>query len=73
MGFLTGDLKTSAVLEAEKHRPPPPPGAPHSVALPGSKIEGRSEVYRHWRFTDGLLSRLDPAVYLLYACFNIHN
>jgi hypothetical protein len=41
---------------------PPPIGQPHSVALPGSKKEGRSAVYRHWRFQDELLKTLDPAV-----------
>ncbi|KAH0550957.1 hypothetical protein GP486_007678, partial [Trichoglossum hirsutum] len=39
---------------------PPPPGSPYSVPLPGSEKEGRSKVYRHWKFTDALLSTLDP-------------
>jgi long-chain acyl-CoA synthetase len=45
-------------------RAPPPPGKPYSVALAGSKVEGRTPVYRHWRFTDGLLDTLDPKVRL---------
>lgn len=41
---------------------PPPPGAPYSIALPGSEKEGRSKVYRHWRFQHALLETLDPQV-----------
>jgi long-chain acyl-CoA synthetase len=43
-------------------QPPPPVGKPYGVPIPGSKVEGRSEVYRHWRFKDGLLETLDPNV-----------
>lgn len=40
---------------------PPPPGSPYSLPLPGSEREGRSAVYRHWRFVDRpLLTTLDP-------------
>lgn len=28
---------------------PPPPGSPQGVAVPDSKLPGRSAVYRHWR------------------------
>ena len=36
---------------------------PYSVPLPGSEIEGRSAVYRHWRFTNSpLLATVDTAV-----------
>ena len=46
---------------------PPPKGQPYSVPLPGSQREGRSAVYRHWRFADKpLLEVLDPAV-CIYA------
>jgi long-chain acyl-CoA synthetase len=39
----------------------PPPGAPYSLPIPGSEREGRSAIYRHWRFVDGpLLQTLDP-------------
>ena len=41
---------------------PPPPGTPYSVALPGSEREGRSKVYRHWRFQNALVETLDPLV-----------
>jgi long-chain acyl-CoA synthetase len=41
----------------------PPKGQPYSVPIPGSQAEGRSAVYRHWRFKDRpLLETLDPAV-----------
>lgn len=61
MGFLTGETIV-AVEASAQYRAPPPPGAKHSVAIPGSKKPGRSEVYRHWRFTENLLQTLDPAV-----------
>jgi len=61
MGFLTQD-RTRAVEASDAFRPPPPRGSPHSVALPGTKKEGRSAIYRHWRFQDKLLESLDPAV-----------
>ncbi|KAI9742452.1 MAG: hypothetical protein M1818_003986 [Claussenomyces sp. TS43310] len=42
---------------------PPPPGSPYSVPLPGTAVENRTPVYRHWRFRDEpLLKTLDPAV-----------
>ncbi|RDW71313.1 hypothetical protein BP6252_07876 [Coleophoma cylindrospora] len=51
-------------------RVPPPSGAPHSVAIPGSEREGRSAVYRHWRFADGpLLQTVDPAALTAHDMF----
>lgn len=50
------------VVRAKEIAAPPPVGSPYSVALPGSEQEGRSKVYRHWRFQDGLLKTLDPKV-----------
>lgn len=39
----------------------PPSGSPYSLPVPGSQREGRSAVYRHWRFVDGpLLQTIDP-------------
>ncbi|KAI9752787.1 MAG: ubiquinol-cytochrome c reductase core subunit 1 [Chaenotheca gracillima] len=48
---------------------PPPVGSPYSVALPGSETEGRSKVYRHWRFKDGPLKTLDPSITTAHAIF----
>ena len=54
---------TAAVLDRAKQiYAPPPSGSPYSVALPNSELPGRSAVYRHWRFKDGLLKSLDPNV-----------
>ena len=53
---------TTALARANEIRTPPPPGAPYSVALEGSEESGRSKIYRHWRFKDGLLHTLDPQV-----------
>ena len=52
-----------ALENAKKIFPPPPPGAPYSVPVTGSKEQGRSDVYRHWRRQDeGPVHTLDPEV-----------
>ena len=44
---------------------PVPKGQPYSVALPGTATEGRSAIYRHWKFADKpLLEKLVPEVNL---------
>ncbi|TQN73192.1 Long chain acyl-CoA synthetase 7 [Colletotrichum shisoi] len=49
---------------------PPPPGSPYGLPIPGSEKEGRSAIYRHWRFRDGpLLSTFDPAVQTVHDLF----
>lgn len=49
---------------------PPPPGAAHAVALPGTEKPNRSQIYRHWQFADRpLLETLDPAVRTLHDLF----
>lgn len=49
---------------------PPPPGTPHGVAIPGSERPNRSQIYRHWQFTNQpLLETLDPAVTTLQDLF----
>ncbi|TEA16594.1 Long chain acyl-CoA synthetase 7 [Colletotrichum sidae] len=49
---------------------PPPPGSPYGVPVPGSEREGRSAIYRHWRFRDGpLLSTFDPAIQTVHDLF----
>ncbi|CZR53796.1 related to long-chain-fatty-acid--CoA ligase FAA2 [Phialocephala subalpina] len=51
-------------------RAPPPPGSPYSLPIPGSEKEGRTAVYRHWRFVDSpLLTTLDPKVLTAHDAF----
>lgn len=59
MGLFSED-EVPAIQIAKQWRPAPPRGQPYSVALPGSKKEGRSPVYRHWRGQDKLVETLDP-------------
>ena len=41
----------------------PPKGRPYSLPIPGSKVEGRSAVYRHWNYVNKpLLETLVPTV-----------
>lgn len=47
---------------AKEYQKPPSPGAPYSVAVPGTVQRGRSPVYRHFRFQNGILKSLDPNV-----------
>ncbi|KAF2840289.1 long-chain-fatty-acid-CoA ligase/ protein binding protein [Patellaria atrata CBS 101060] len=58
-----------AVQRAATLQPPPPKGSPHGVALPGTKRDGRSAIYRHWRFQDELLKTLDPSVTTCHEAF----
>ncbi|KAI1869153.1 uncharacterized protein JN550_006140 [Neoarthrinium moseri] len=49
---------------------PPPPGSPYAVPLPGSEREGRSPVYRHWRFKDSpLLETWDQGIHTFHDLF----
>ncbi|KAI8630907.1 AMP-binding enzyme [Xylariaceae sp. FL1651] len=49
---------------------PPPPGSPYAVPIPGSEREGRSPVYRHWRFHDKpLLATYNPESRTFYDLF----
>jgi long-chain acyl-CoA synthetase len=51
------------IERANEFHVPPAKGQPYSVPLPGSAAEGRSAIYRHWRFTDKpLLDKLVPEV-----------
>ncbi len=51
---------------------PPPLGQPYSVPIPGSEHEGRTPVFRHWRFRDGSLPRsLDPNVSTGHDMFEV--
>ena len=47
---------------AKDYRKLPSPGAPYSLAVLGSEQPGRSPVYRHFRFQNGILKSLDPNV-----------
>ncbi|POS85977.1 hypothetical protein EPUL_002948 [Erysiphe pulchra] len=52
-------------------RIPPPLGSPYSLPVPGSEKEGRTPVYRHWRFVDKpLLKTMNPKVLTVHDCFN---
>jgi long-chain acyl-CoA synthetase len=54
---------------AELHDPPPK-GQPYSVALPGTQSEGRSAIYRHFRFTDKpLFTSLVPEISTPHEAF----
>ncbi|EUC33441.1 hypothetical protein COCCADRAFT_26231 [Bipolaris zeicola 26-R-13] len=49
---------------------PPPKGKPYSVALPGTEIEGRSAIYRHWRFANKpVLEKLVPEISTPFEAF----
>ncbi|KAI0181435.1 acetyl-CoA synthetase-like protein [Hypoxylon sp. FL1284] len=49
---------------------PPPPGSPYALALPGTEREGRSAIYRHWRFQDKpLLDTYKPELRTFHDLF----
>ncbi|KAI9787351.1 MAG: hypothetical protein M1816_007637 [Peltula sp. TS41687] len=50
-------------------RGPPPAGSPYSVALPNSEKDGRTKVYRHWKFKDSLIRTLDPTINTVHDVF----
>jgi long-chain acyl-CoA synthetase len=51
-------------------RAPPAPGSPYSLPIPGTEREGRSAIYRHWRFVDRpLLRTLDPKILTAHDAF----
>ncbi len=55
-------LSNNAEENLKLLRQPPAKLGPYSVQIPGSEVEGRSAVYRHWRFRDSpLLSTLEPS------------
>ncbi|KAI9836206.1 MAG: hypothetical protein M1819_001543 [Sarea resinae] len=59
MAFTHPDL----AARAKELMGAPPLGEPYSVPIPGSEQQGRSRVYRHWKFADKeLLTTLDPTV-----------
>ncbi|TAQ84920.1 hypothetical protein B7494_g6768 [Chlorociboria aeruginascens] len=51
-------------------RSPPPPGSPYSLPIANSKREGRTAVYRHWRFVDTpLIQTIDPSILTAHDAF----
>lgn len=49
---------------------PPPPGSPYGVPIPGTAIEGRTPIYRHYRYKDSpLLETFDPEVRTFHELF----
>lgn len=49
---------------------PPPPGSPYAVPVPGTEREGRTPIYRHWKFQDKpLLATYDPETRTFYDLF----
>ncbi|ETS84751.1 hypothetical protein PFICI_02776 [Pestalotiopsis fici W106-1] len=59
----------SYIEKARRYAQPPPPGAPQGVAVPNSKLPGRSAVYRHWRRGDELPDYFDPDLSSGYDMF----
>ncbi|CAG8951479.1 hypothetical protein HYFRA_00007395 [Hymenoscyphus fraxineus] len=50
--------------------PPPPPGSPYSLPVPGSQKDGHSAVYRHWRWVDKPLpSTIHPQIQTAHDSF----
>ncbi|KAH3955364.1 hypothetical protein HBI56_014060 [Parastagonospora nodorum] len=64
-GSTDPQLQRAAELHA-----PPPKGSPYSVALPGTQKEGRSAIYRHFKFADKpLLASLVPEISTPHEAF----
>lgn len=57
-----------ALMKAIKQ--PAPPGSPYALPVPGTEREGRSPVYRHWRFQNGpLLETFHPSLQTFHDLF----
>ncbi len=53
-----------------KFTPPPPPGSPHALPIPGSEREGRTPIYRHFRVLNTpLLETVDPSLRTYHDLF----
>ena len=57
------------ITKAREISKAPPKGQPYSVPISNSQLEGRTKVYRHWRFRDAPLVTLDPAIQTVYDIF----
>lgn len=59
-----------ALAYIDRISPPPEPGSPYAVTIPGSETQNRTAVYRNFRFRDSpLLETLDPTVRTLHDAF----
>ena len=57
------------VSKAREYSKPPPKGNPYSTAVNSEAVEGRSKVYRHWRFRDGPLVNIDTQIQSVHDLF----
>ncbi|KAI1751182.1 AMP-binding enzyme [Xylaria castorea] len=65
-------MTTPAQIQAyiQEIASPPPPGSPYAGPIPGTEREGRTPIYRHWRFQDKpLLATYDPETRTFYDLF----
>ncbi|KAI1418211.1 acetyl-CoA synthetase-like protein [Hypoxylon sp. FL1857] len=68
MGGIGPDLQTIAYIQELSK--PPAPGAPYSLPVPGTEREGRSPIYRHYKFTDKpLLETYVPEIRTFHDLF----
>ncbi len=59
-----------AVAFIAKVSPPPPPGSPFALPIPGTERENRTAIYRHWRFRDRpLLDTFEPSTQTFHDIF----
>lgn len=62
-------MSTLALETANKIIPPPPPGQPYSIPIPGTQQQGRTPIYRHWRQREGVINTIDPSVKTVHDFF----
>ncbi|OTB04347.1 hypothetical protein M426DRAFT_320945 [Hypoxylon sp. CI-4A] len=68
MSGLGPDLQTAAIIKDLAL--PPPPGSPYSLPVPGTEREGRSPIYRHWKFVNKpLLETYVPEIRTFHDLF----
>ncbi|KAI1781061.1 acetyl-CoA synthetase-like protein [Hypoxylon cercidicola] len=68
MAGIGPDAQTAAYIK--QLSTPPPPGSPYALPVPGTEREGRSAIYRHWRFQDKpLLDTYKPELRTFHDLF----
>ncbi|KAI2471820.1 acetyl-CoA synthetase-like protein [Annulohypoxylon bovei var. microspora] len=68
MGGIGPDPQT--VAHIKELSAPPPPGSPYSLPVPGTEREGRTPIYRHYKFTDKpLLETYVPEIRTFFDLF----